>query len=203
MVVFALQSNVSNNNFKSNKFDFVEIVDLSAIATKDEEKKPVENKPSTGTVLGSYKIKGDLTGYSADCPACNGTLSCKRSYNVYKNNVVTYPDTEYGNVRIVAAHQKNLKCGSIIKFNLSTISNEPIYAIVLDRDNKTILYRKNEKTKTLTKPVVIPSAIDTSKKKKILTKREPICLDRCPFSLFDDSHPQYAVNSFQFLHVIA
>ena len=133
LVVFALQSNVSNNNFKSNKFDFVEIVDLSAIATKDEEKKPVANKPNTGTVLGSYKIKGDLTGYSADCPACNGTLSCKRSYNVYKNNVVTYPDTEYGNVRIVAAHQKNLKCGSIIKFNLSTISNDPIYAIVLDR----------------------------------------------------------------------
>ena len=26
-----------------------------------------------------------------------------------------------------------LKCGSIIKFNLSTISSEPIYAIVLDR----------------------------------------------------------------------
>ena len=54
---------------------------------------------------------GDLTGYSADCPACNGTLACKPKYDVYKNGVVTYPDKEYGNVRIVATHQKNLKCG--------------------------------------------------------------------------------------------
>ena len=153
LVVLALKSNVSNNDLKEEKFDFVEIVDLSANATKDEEKSPVENNTSAGTVLGSYKIKGDLTGYSADCPACNGTLACKRGYNVYKNNVVTYPDTEYGNVRIVAAHQKNLKCGSIIKFNLSTISSEPIYAIVLDRgvlgtdidllvENETVAYNK-------------------------------------------------------------
>jgi hypothetical protein len=153
LVIFALQSNISNNNLKSKKFDFVEIVDLSAIATKDEEKKPVESKPSTGTVLGSYKIKGDLTGYSADCPACYGTLACKPSYKVYKNGVVTYPDKEYGNVRIVATHQKNLKCGSIIKFNLSTISKEPVYAIVLDRgvlgtdvdllvENSSVAYNK-------------------------------------------------------------
>ena len=134
LVVLTLQSNISNDKKVTNKkYDFVEIVDLSANATKDKENKPVEIPQVSGTVLGSYKIKGDLTGYSADCPACNGTLACKRSYKVYKNNVVTYPDAEYGNVRIVAANQKNLKCGSIIKFNLSTISKEPIYAIVLDR----------------------------------------------------------------------
>lgn len=68
---------------------------------------------------------GDLTGYSADCPACNGTLACKPAYNVYKNGVVTYNDSTYGNVRIVAT-SKNIPCGSIIKYN-------DIYAIVLDR----------------------------------------------------------------------
>ena len=25
---------------------------------------------------------GDLTGYSHDCPLCNGTLACKASYNI-------------------------------------------------------------------------------------------------------------------------
>ncbi|MBE6145234.1 MAG: hypothetical protein E7171_01300 [Firmicutes bacterium] len=131
-LVVLLSANVSNKLTFTEKFEFVEIVDMSASATKKEEEKPVQ-KLSSGTVLGSYKIKGDLTGYSADCPACYGTLACKPSYKVYKNGVVTYPDKEYGNVRIVATHQKNLKCGSIIKFNLSTISKEPVYAIVLDR----------------------------------------------------------------------
>ena len=49
---------------------------------------------------------GDLTGYSADCPLCYGTLACKPSYKVYKNNVVTYNDKVYGNVRIVASSKK-------------------------------------------------------------------------------------------------
>jgi hypothetical protein len=153
LVVLLLTANVSNKLDFTKKYDFVEIVDMSATATKKEEEKPVEKPQSSGAVLGSYKIKGDLTGYSADCPACYGTLACKPSYKVYKNGVVTYPDKEYGNVRIVATHQKNLKCGSIIKFNLSTISKEPIYAIVLDRgvlgtdvdllvENSSVAYNK-------------------------------------------------------------
>lgn len=75
---------------------------------------------------------GDLTGYSADCPLCYGTLACKPSYKVYKNNVVTYNDKVYGNVRIVASSKK-LACGSVIRFNSSRVSNEETYAIVLDR----------------------------------------------------------------------
>jgi hypothetical protein len=153
LVVLLLTANSSNKLDFTKKYDFVEIVDVSASATKKEEEKPVEKPQSNGTVLGSYKIKGDLTGYSADCPACYGTLACKPSYKVYKNGVVTYPDKEYGNVRIVATHQKNLKCGSIIKFNLSTISKEPVYAIVLDRgvlgtdvdllvENSSVAYNK-------------------------------------------------------------
>jgi hypothetical protein len=45
--------------------------------------------------------------------------------NVYKNGVVTYNDSTYGNVRIVAT-SRNIPCGSIIKYN-------DTYAIVLDR----------------------------------------------------------------------
>ena len=75
---------------------------------------------------------GDLTGYAADCPACNGTLACKPKYDVYKNGVVTYNDVTYGNVRIVAT-SKNIACGSILKLKDTKLSNEDMYVIVLDR----------------------------------------------------------------------
>ena len=75
---------------------------------------------------------GDLTGYSADCPACNGTLACKPKYDVYKNGVVTYEDNTYGNVRIVATSKK-IPCGSILRLKDTKISSEDIYVIVLDR----------------------------------------------------------------------
>jgi len=78
-----------------------------------------------------YTLSGDLTGYAADCPMCNGTLACKRDYNVYKNNVLSYNDDTYGSVRIVAS-SKALKCGSIISFD-SKVLGETTYAIVLDR----------------------------------------------------------------------
>lgn len=77
-------------------------------------------------------FKGDLTGYAADCPMCNGTLACKSSYDVYKNGVVTFVDKTYGTVRIVAS-SKNLPCGSIIRFNSDKVASAEVYAIVLDR----------------------------------------------------------------------
>ena len=130
----------TNKYYLLENYDFSQELGVSTVVTKKEEEKPkpVEKpvvKPSTNKsedVLGANKYNGDLTGYVAHCPACYGTLACKPQYDVYKNGVVTYPDTEYGNVRIVASSKK-LKCGSIVKFNLKTISSEPIYAIVLDR----------------------------------------------------------------------
>ena len=130
----------SSNNKKYyllEEFELSQELGVSTIVTKKEEEKPKPKpvvKPITNNsnVLGANKYRGDLTGYVAHCPACYGTLACKPKYDVYKNGVVTYPDTEYGNVRIVASSKK-LKCGSIVKFNLKTISSEPIYAIVLDR----------------------------------------------------------------------
>jgi len=100
-----------------------------------EAKVPADTKEASTNKANAASLKrltGSLTGYAADCPQCGGTLACKSSYKVLKNGVVTYPDAKYGNVRIVAS-SKNLACGSIIKFNLKTISSEPIIAIVLDR----------------------------------------------------------------------
>jgi len=74
---------------------------------------------------------GDLTGYVFNCPLCNGTLGCLRSYDI-TDGKTTYPDETYGTVRIVAS-SKNLPCGSIIRFNSDRISSEPTLAIVLDR----------------------------------------------------------------------
>lgn len=133
--VFLLQSNVSNQVFiKTENFNLNRTLGMTAQAFKEEEEKPKEvvihdNKLSSKAIT---SLTGSLTGYAADCPLCNGTLACKASYNVYKNNVVTYSDSFYGDVRIVAS-SKSLPCGSIIRFELKSISSEPVYAIVLDR----------------------------------------------------------------------
>ena len=75
-------------------------------------------------------LTGDLTGYGANCPLCSGRLACKPSYYV-KDGTDTYVDSEYGKVNIVAS-SSNLACGSVVRFS-SKLSNEPMYAIVLDR----------------------------------------------------------------------
>lgn len=113
-----LETKVSNAN--ENK-----TVNLSTMALK-----VIENEENN---LYSAKdtYTGDLTGYVYNCPLCNGTLACKSSYNI-KDGTDTYPDSEYGSVRIVAS-SKNLSCGTIIRFNSERISDEPIVAIVLDR----------------------------------------------------------------------
>lgn len=135
IVVVLLQSNVSNNAIiKTENFNLNMTLGLTAMAEKEEEEVPreviVQQNKNSSSALNKYT--GDLTGYAADCPLCNGTLACKRSYNVYRNNVVTYDDATYGNVRIVAS-SKQLACGSVVRFDLESLSSEPIYAIVLDR----------------------------------------------------------------------
>lgn len=101
------------------------VIDLTTMAMRLEEdiKNDLYSAKDTFT--------GDITGYGADCPLCGGTLACKPSYYV-KDGTTTYPDSDYGNVRIVASSQ-NLPCGSIVRFQLSKISSEPVVAIVLDR----------------------------------------------------------------------
>lgn len=75
-------------------------------------------------------FNGFLTGYAANCPACGGTLGCT-GQNVLDGTTEFY-DNDYGTVRIVAS-SSNLKCGSIVRFSLPSVSDKPITAIVLDR----------------------------------------------------------------------
>ena len=105
-----------------------------------EDKEETQEEYVSEEIIDEYNVSevvintysGDLTGDSADCPACYGTLGCLPSYNVYRNGVLTYPDKTYGNVRIVAT-SKNIPCGSIIKFQSNLIGTDEVYAIVLDR----------------------------------------------------------------------
>lgn len=131
ILISLVTTNVSNKEeFEVKNFHLNRSFDLTAYALKEEEEVPVPLKVVNTT--SKYQRTGNLTGYAADCPLCNGHLACKRSYNVYKNNVVTYNDEDYGEVRIVAS-SKNLLCGSIIRFKSSRVSKEDTYAIVLDR----------------------------------------------------------------------
>lgn len=100
-------------------------IDLTTMALKLEEdiKNDIYSAKDTYT--------GDLTGYHVNCPLCGGTLACKPRYNV-RDGKDTYIDNVYGKVNIVAA-SKNLPCGSVVRFQVDSLSNEPIIAIVLDR----------------------------------------------------------------------
>ena len=124
ILVYTISYNISgsNNVRLLEAYGLNEAVGVDAVARKDKEEKP---KPVVSNNLGGY-----LTGYGADCPLCGGTLACLSSYNVYKNNVVTYNDRTYGNVRIVAS-SRNLPCGSIVRINSNRVPGG--LAIVLDR----------------------------------------------------------------------
>jgi len=112
------ETKTTNNNLNKT-------LDLHAMAIKYEE----IIKNDLYTPLDVYN--GDLTGYAADCPLCNGHLGCNRQ-NVL-DGTTTYEDKDYGLVRIVAS-SRNLPCGSIIEFDGNVINdNHKIYAIVLDR----------------------------------------------------------------------
>lgn len=130
LLLFIFSSFVStidkHKKIKVEELTFNQTLDLTANALKEEEDKSLDLYAAKATYT------GDLTGYSADCPLCNGTLSCKTSYKVYKNNVISYVDETYGNVRIVAS-SKQLPCGSIVRFQSNRLGEEDTYAIVLDR----------------------------------------------------------------------
>jgi len=113
-----LETTVNNENENKN-------VNLSTMALK-----VIENE-SNNLYSAKDTYTGDLTGYVFNCPLCNGTLACKSGYNI-KDGTTTYPDKDYGNVKIVAS-SKNLSCGTIIRFDSKRISEDPVIAIVLDR----------------------------------------------------------------------
>lgn len=74
---------------------------------------------------------GNLTAYVGDCPLCSGILACHPRTNVLEEGIY-FDDDEYGTVRIVATSSK-YSCGTILRFSVDKLSNEPIIAIAMDR----------------------------------------------------------------------
>ena len=120
--VFSLvKVNVEKDNgvvFNDNKN---KVLDLTAMAIKMEEIRMNDLYYPKDTYVGY------LTGYTADCPLCGGTLGCT-GQNVL-DGTTTYSDKDYGTVRIMASSQ-SLSCGSIVRFDNN---GEKTVAIVLDR----------------------------------------------------------------------
>ena len=126
LIVFSCtQISISSKEAKTTNNNLNKTLDLHAMAIKYEE----IVKYDLYTPIDIYN--GDLTGYAANCPLCNGHLGCN-GQNVL-DGTTTYNDKDYGNVRIVAS-SRNLSCGSIIEFDGSVINIEgKVTAIVLDR----------------------------------------------------------------------
>lgn len=112
------ETKTANNNLNKT-------LDLHAMAIKLDE----IIKNDLYAPIDTYN--GVLTGYAADCPLCGGTLGCT-GQDVLTDRITTYYDNTYGAVRIVAS-SKSLPCRSIVQFDLPSISDEKITAIVLDR----------------------------------------------------------------------
>lgn len=85
---------------------------------------------------GDYGIyTGKLIGYGPDCVGCSGEgyLACKTVDGTkfsLKYNGIYYNDSEYGNVRILAAATSKFPCGTIIEITKS--GKESFLAVVLD-----------------------------------------------------------------------
>ena len=112
------ETKTMNNNLNKT-------LDLHAMAVKFEEFRLNDLYYPIDTYIGK------LTAYVADCPLCGGTLGCT-GQNVLIDRVTTFADNQYGTVNIVAS-SKSLPCGSIIQFDLPSLSENKITAVVLDR----------------------------------------------------------------------
>lgn len=125
-----IMTSLSTTNENNTKVISKEIIQKSQNELYNESiNDNITNIANTNKSL--YKFMGELTGYSGDCPLCSGYLACPPRTNVLKEGIY-YNDKSYGNVRIVAS-SKNYSCGTILRFNVKKISQEPIIAIVLDR----------------------------------------------------------------------
>lgn len=75
-------------------------------------------------------VYGSMSGYGPDCYGCTSNRTAS-GYYVGEGNIY-YNDSTFGTVRVVAGDRK-YPFGTIIRISNSSISNEPILAIVLDR----------------------------------------------------------------------
>lgn len=112
-------------NGLSYTYDGVDYTTLSNMTPQVEKK-------GTGK-SGSYT--GHLTGYGPDCPGCSkvGNVSCKTREGEKHSLIydgITYTDSTFGEVRILAADNSAFPCGTIIKVDNGVI--DEFYGVVLD-----------------------------------------------------------------------
>lgn len=87
--------------------------------------------------IGKYgQYIGTITGYGPDCATCDGRgyVACPTNLGKYislKTDGIYYQDADFGNVRILAADQREFPCGTIMEISNNDLS-EPIIGIVLD-----------------------------------------------------------------------
>ena len=88
-----------------------------------------------------------MTGYGADCEGCSGILACRPVTNVFEKGIF-FDDKEYGKIRVVS-DSRDYKCGTIVRFSIPKLSDQPIIAVVMDRggaiqDNRLDLLTESE-----------------------------------------------------------
>lgn len=92
---------------------------------------PVNEVIEIGTGrAGTYS--GSVTGYGADCIGCSGVVSCKTptGYHNIKKNSVYYSDSQYGELRVLAADLTVFECGTVVE--VDSTNGEPFMGIVMD-----------------------------------------------------------------------
>ena len=109
----------------------------------------VKNMVSEIIEIGTAPINqyiGRLTSYGPDCPGCSsvGNVACKTRENTKHsliNDGYTYVDSQFGEVRILAAAKEKFPCGTIIEVDNGKAT--PFLGIVLDTGGSMINAWKN------------------------------------------------------------
>ena len=116
--------------FQEGEPGYAHIVDGEEIRYKE----PVNQIIQVGTHKNS-DYSGTITGYGPDCYGCNseGIVACKTADKKLwslVNDGVIYPDSDYGDVHIVAADKTLFPCGTIVE--ISNSNYDKLLAVVLD-----------------------------------------------------------------------
>ena len=130
-IVLVCVFGVQKENIINNKTTTIENESIAKALDRNVIQENQNEIYKKGTYNPIYTFKGELTGYVGDCPLCTGYLACPPRTNVLKEGIY-YKDKTYGTVRIVASSRK-YPCGTIVRFKVKKLSEEPIVAIVLDR----------------------------------------------------------------------
>jgi hypothetical protein len=108
------------------------------VGTNGTENIIVKNMVSEIIEIGTGPLNqyiGTLTGYGPDCPGCSavGNVACRtreKTKHSLITNGTTYVDTQFGELRILAAAHEKFPCGTVMEVNNGR--GEVFTGIVLD-----------------------------------------------------------------------